>query len=1021
MLRNHTWKAGYSPENGDLEEIFYLPALEHAKYYYRSTGYFTATSLTLISRGIETLVENQGKMRILVGCTLEEAEIEAIAKGEELQPLVSKRLSENQLEASNPPTQNALELLAWMVANQFLKVKVVVPFDSSNQPIADYDAIFHPKEGLIEDIAGDRIAWNGSMNETAAGVKRNWETISVFTEWESKHHFNEVANSLDRMWNGSRKGQGLTWKSMDIPEALKLKLLKFLPKDEQLPKRLQRDLTKQSNDRSEYWKRIEVAPTLAEGGERVGEATANVEPWQHQTQTFLRLYRNWPPRILIADEVGLGKTIQAGLLIRQVILAKKAKRILILVPKAVERQWQIELREKFNLNIPIFERENFTWYAPRFPDREKEQRASKEFTMDQSIFLMSSQLARRQDWADALLQAPSWDLVVLDEAHHARRRASKREEEDRPNALLKLMRELKSKTAALLLLTATPMQVDPLEVWELLSLLGLPNEWTRFRFKQYFVDASESEPLDKLKQNVDLFRATEASYLSMERGFAKQMTSLTNIGCNKVLNALRDRDSKIPLNRLNPEERLAALKLIRSWSPIRHRISRHTRVVLRSYVEKGVLRQKVARRDVRDVFIQMSNEERRVYRAVETYIETSFKRSEKNVRNAVGFVMTVYRRRVASSFQALRKTLERRSKELLNSKVTYDQVADDVNDDELDQIQSEEEVKNLQKQSLVAEEISDISKILSSASALPSDSKLSTLIKVIENLKNENHHQVMVFTQFTDTMDFLRTQLLERGLTQLLCYSGRGGEVPNKDCTWQSLDREQAKERFRIGNVEIFLCTEAAAEGLNFQFCGALVNYDMPWNPMRVEQRIGRIDRVGQQFDIIKVINLHYENTIETDVYRVLRKRINLFQEVVGPLQPILARLPGEIKKAVLTGERKSIDDIPDQIEQTRNKAFDLDTIAHSEMDAESNKSRPAIDFKYLERALEDETLLPSGVNAIRKGVKEFHIKVGTHDTVRVTTNPSYYEAHSENIELWSPGGTTFEMVKELVIKKDAS
>ena len=111
---------------------------------------------------------------------------------------------------------------------------------------------------------------------------------------------------------------------------------------------------------------------------------------------------------------------------------------------------------------------------------------------------------------------------------------------------------------------------------------------------------------------------------------------------------------------------------------------------------------------------------------------------------------------------------------------------------------------------------------------------------------------------------------------------------------WRAITRDDAKRRFRLGEADVLLCTDAAAEGLNFQFCGALLNYDMPWNPMRVEQRIGRIDRLGQRHSIVRICNLHYEDTVETDVYRALGSRINLFQRVVGPLQPILARLPGD-------------------------------------------------------------------------------------------------------------------------------
>src|SRR5205814_7776401 len=134
----------------------------------------------------------------------------------------------------------------------------------------------------------------------------------------------------------------------------------------------------------------------------------------------------------------------------------------------------------------------------------------------------------------------------------------------------------------------------------------------------------------------------------------------------------------------------------------------------------------------------------------------------------------------------------------------------------------------------------------------------------------------------------------------VLCYSGRGGELRGNAGDWRRISREQAKGKFRRGEADVLLCTDAAAEGLNFQFCGALVNYDMPWNPMRVEQRIGRIDRLGQRFSNIRIINLHYADTVEADVYQALRSRISIFENVVGGLQPILTKLPKLIEDSVL-------------------------------------------------------------------------------------------------------------------------
>ena len=144
--------------------------------------------------------------------------------------------------------------------------------------------------------------------------------------------------------------------------------------------------------------------------------------------------------------------------------------------------------------------------------------------------------------------------------------------------------------------------------------------------------------------------------------------------------------------------------------------------------------------------------------------------------------------------------------------------------------------------------------------------------------------------------------------TRMMCFSGRGGEVLAADGSWSTVSRDAIKKRFRDGLADCLICTDAAAEGLNFQFCGALVNYDMPWNPMKVEQRIGRIDRLGQKHERIRIINMHYQDTVEADVYVSLRKRIDLFKTFVGKLQPILSTLPGKIAEAALApGDREQV------------------------------------------------------------------------------------------------------------------
>jgi hypothetical protein len=161
--------------------------------------------------------------------------------------------------------------------------------------------------------------------------------------------------------------------------------------------------------------------------------------------------------------------------------------------------------------------------------------------------------------------------------------------------------------------------------------------------------------------------------------------------------------------------------------------------------------------------------------------------------------------------------------------------------------------------------------------------------------------RLIVFTQYLDTLDFIRDKLIAVYGDKIACYSGRGGEVWDAgQNTWRVVDKAEVKARCKHSHpqaIKILLGTDAASEGLNLQQFSALISYDLPWNPMRVEQRIGRIDRIGQEAPSVKVLNLYMKDTIEEDAYLTLKGRIGVFEEVVGPLQPILAEMPRIFRK----------------------------------------------------------------------------------------------------------------------------
>lgn len=843
--------------------------------------------------------------------------------------------------------------------------------------------------------------------------------------------------SFQRLWADQAKSAIV----MDVPTAVRAALLEFLPRDD-LPGRLRQaqqgskqpaetpsehrkpeSLPKSALDRRRLvWGFIRHAPSWPNGGERIGEATSTVTPWPHQVRAFQRLYDQSPPRLLIADEVGLGKTIQAGMLLRQAWLSGRAKRILVLAPKAVLTQWQIELREKLNLNWPIYDGQRLSWLqSPGFQGAVHRVVGANEWHQEPCV-LASSQLMRRGARAQALVsEAEPWDLLVLDEAHHARRAGGGLGTDQRPNQLLRLMQALRSRVQGLVLLTATPMQVSPVEIWDLLALLGLPPEWHTQAFLDFFADVARPSPSHgQMGRMAELFRATERVYGSLsDAEAARLLPDMSRLKVRKILRALRDQAS-IPLKQLETAERQAAVRLMKANTPLRRLISRHTRELLRRYQKAGKLATPIADRDVDDRFVEMTAAERRVYEQVEDYIGSTYNNIAAEERTAVGFVMTIYRRRLASSFFALERTLEGRlaavdgQASLMGPPIQHPE--EDLLDDELaEEVMDPDEAVDLERQSLAAEELLDIKALLAAIKRLPPDSKADVLLEELRGLREQGYRQVMVFTQYTDTMDALRIRIADAFGPGVICFSGRGGEILSSSGAWETISRDATKQRFRDGRAEIMVCTDAAAEGLNFQFCGALINYDMPWNPMRVEQRIGRIDRLGQEHPRIRIVNLHYADTVEADVYRALRTRIDLFQTFVGRLQPILARLPRALTEVTLgrpqdrdRARANLVSGIQSDVDAADQGGFDLDEMAESDLD---EPARPAALYCLadLGRILRDPSLLPPGIEAKPLGSKDVsYLAPGLPAPVRVTTDSDYYDQHPDSTELWSPGSPLF-------------
>ena len=915
-LRDRPWRISYSSNENNPIADFYIPALECAVQYDRRSGFFNSAVLSKVARGLGAMLHQNGRMRLVLGCQFAPQDLQAIQQGYKLREVLAFRLDAELKPPENFAQLKHFEILSWLVQHGYLDIKIAVPLKSDGSPQAQLDSrhLFHEKVGIFTNQRGDRLAFSGSNNETLAGWEQNVESFHVYCSWDGGKDLERVQEEqfrFEQLWNHVAPNVQV----FDVPEAIQQKLLRYAPAAKpQWSRQAEFDTrplsqSEQTLVESEKNEPLSLGPLTEADKQREREAfhpllelhchpgcldfclkSIPIQPWPHQLKILRRIAQQFPCNYLIADEVGLGKTVETGLVLRYLLVSQKVKRVLVLAPASVQPQWQEELREKFNLHFW-----SYSQGVLSDPYGQKFAPAGNPWNT-KNLVLASSHLIRRADRVGQLLEAEPWDLVVLDEAHHARRRSPQQREET-PNGLLAAMRQLKERTRSLLLLSATPMQIDPIEIFDLLHLLGLKGLWSYGdNFCHYF--ASLGEPPHR--QTLEFWQQMAGDYFKQGGRPCPRFEKLLAKSDRRLLYQLSDTWQK-GRRLLNPKQTLADerfIQLSRQFltvnAPLKDLMFRHTRNTLRQYYRRGILERDVPRREVYDNAIVLEpKREMPLYQAVSNYVRNFYNLAQQDNRKGLGFLMTLYRKRLTSSFYAVRESLRRR---LDGISITADDWEDleEADDDVIQGLESY--LKPVDPQ-----EIEVLEYLLRQFENTGEDSKLSHFLSILrqELIARES---AIVFTQYTDTLDYLRETLVTLYGAQVACYSGRGGErYQNKE--WRVVPKEQIKRQFREGQVKLLLCTESASEGLNLQTCGVLVNYDLPWNPMRVEQRIGRLDRIGQIYPTVRIHNFYYDGTVEARVYRRLRDRINAFQTVVGNLQPILARVPTFIEQAVMSAD----------------------------------------------------------------------------------------------------------------------
>lgn len=547
---------------------------------------------------------------------------------------------------------------------------------------------------------------------------------------------------------------------------------------------------------------LEGSVNASDGHVLLAPMESNVIPLPHQITALSRAMSGDRVRYLFADEVGLGKTIEAGLVLRELKLRGLVRRSLVVAPKGIATQWISEMRIHFNEKFQLILGEDLKTLS-----RISSGESSTPWTMfDQVVVSLDSvkPLEKRRGWPKERiaeynknrfedLVTAGWDLVIVDESHRLGGSTDQ-------VARYKLGQGLAEAAPYLLLLSATPHQGKTDAFHRLMSLLDAETfpdieSVSRERVAPYVVRTEKRKAVD-----------TEGKPL-----FKPRRTEM---------------------------------------APVCWQEHHHLQELL--------------------------------YASVTEYVRVGYNQAIKDKKHHIGFLMILMQRLVVSSTKAIRTTLQRRIEALNNQKQSINEKLDD-----LERLESEfESIYDMDGQELLDElleshvaalenEVTHVKTLLNTAvqceQAGP-DAKAECLIDWIYRLQseeNESDLKILIFTEFVPTQEMLRDFLEARGIS-VVCLNG----------SLSMEERKQVQNSFR-NKTRILISTDAGGEGLNLQFCHIIINYDIPWNPMRLEQRIGRVDRIGQP-KTVRAINFVFEDSVEFRVREVLEQKLSVIFDEFG-------------------------------------------------------------------------------------------------------------------------------------------
>ena len=915
----------------DLLAGLYEPLLAQAVRYDRTTYTFTAEGLIAAAAGAANFVRNSGRIRLICDHSVRQDVLQAIHDGQLDSEAALQQTAQREdlllTEAADIADRNHLELAYWLVANGIMEVKVAIRGDR----------IFHNKSGIVEDAQGNRVAFAGSLNETLSGWRHNWESVDVYTESEGLAHLEAREREFQALW--TNQATGLT--VIDLPAYYRDYIVERAPSSPPEVRSVRE--RRQAYTVNDYWQGIYEA--LANDPDST-VATIPTTLWPHQERFRQQNVGSDAIRRLIADEVGLGKTLQAGVILKTRLNQGKAGRALIIAPKAATRQWQSELLMKFAIDAPVIDTHGSYYHNGR-----TEPAASPPW--DVPLAIAGHQwLVRNAE--QFLATCGEYDMIIVDEAHRARFRDVDLEKSRRPNQYLGLLHQLSRRTRELLLLTATPMQLNEVELWALLELLE-PEGWNAAEYRRFY--QYEPPDLSEWKYRRDLWRKTNPP--------DTDDFLLTSDNDDYIVSQLDD-----------PAALQGTLDTMQQSAPAKQLMSRHTRELLRHYRQQGLLDMPVPQRQARDVTITMAPEERQLYDGIKPLIQRCY--ADRGITpQSLGFITTIFRKRLGSSTYAYAQTLRNAANRIPQDADDWMTLLDDADLDELmdGETNALNNGANLDTLLKAADEAENLSR---------SDSKRHRLAAVITELSEQGHGHILLFTQFRDTQSWLSEHLRRAGnyVTELYGQDGHLG------------DRGRRLEVFRQQPDGLLLCTETASESLNLQFCSAVVNYDIPWNPMTLEQRAGRIDRIGQERPIVDVVNLFYDGTAEHDAYEAVARRFESIRANVGEYPPIIA---AGIQR-IIRDEANPNAEL--ELLATRNE-FDINRL-NAAWEEPNVPLKPRVTIEDFEKPLRQPELMPPGWSVKSAGGKHWDVTDPAGHARRVTTDHDAYQQADGRLKWWS-------------------